>query len=101
MNITERNCIRNLICSYKMVFFVGSQTMFFATISLQERGWMQIMGGKALELESERLLSEGEKKGITKTALNMIKQKYPPMQISEITGLSIQEVERLKLSSDH
>lgn len=61
----------------------------------------QIMGGKVLELESERLLSEGEKKGITKTALNMIKQKYPPMQISEITGLSIQEVERLKLSSDH
>ena len=59
------------------------------------------MGGKVLELESERLLSEGEKKGITKTALNMIKQKYPPMQISEITGLSIQEVERLKLSSDH
>jgi predicted transposase/invertase (TIGR01784 family) len=39
---------------------------------------------------------EGEKKNALKNAKNMLKKSYDLKEISEITGLSIEDIEKLK-----
>lgn len=52
------------------------------------------------KIESAELRGEerGEEKGIIKTAKNMLLKKYSPKEISEVTNLSISEINKLKVN---
>ena len=45
-------------------------------------------------------LKEGEKKGILKTAKNMLKKKYPIQDIAELTNLTIEEIKNIKIDKE-
>ena len=45
-------------------------------------------------------LKEGEKKGILKTAKNMLKKKYPVQDIAELTNLTIEEIKNIKIDKE-
>lgn len=63
------------------------------------------MGGEVLELESERLLregweeakAEGDRMRLEKIVKTLKKKGYDNAQISDMIGVSIEEVEALKI----
>lgn len=59
----------------------------------------EIMGGRILELESERLLRTGEEKGKEKAKLDiakkMLERGFSPEDIQFSTGLSKEQLEKL------
>lgn len=66
---------------------------------------MQVVMNKEEQAMFDRIVERNkfdekwEDRGRKKDAINMIKKNYPISDISEITGLSIKEIEQLKLKS--
>jgi predicted transposase/invertase (TIGR01784 family) len=69
-------------------------------IELKEIEEVRTMLRSSLEKYSKKLINEGIEKGIlqtkTKTALALLKEKMTVEKISEITGLSVKDIEKLK-----
>ncbi len=51
-----------------------------------------------LELRKQAATKEGRQEGLTKTAINMLKRNMPLEDIADITGLSIEEIKKLKIA---
>lgn len=69
----------------------------FANSERAKKGIGEIMGGKVLELESDRLIASGEKKAKTDTANRMLHAgRYSLEEIVEISGLDKETVLGLK-----
>lgn len=55
------------------------------------------MGGKVLELESDKLIKKGVQQGQRETAVRMLQTgRYTIEEIAEISGLSFEGVNELK-----
>jgi hypothetical protein len=50
---------------------------------------------------AEQLKAEGMEKGVEKVALNLIEQVMDIKFIAKVTGLKLEEIERLKAKSKH
>ncbi len=55
----------------------------------------EIMGGRILELESERLLRTGEEKAKLDIAKKMLERCFSPEDVQFSTGLSKEELEKI------
>ena len=62
------------------------------------KGIGESMGGRVLELESERLLRVGREEGMVETAKRMLRSgRYTMEEIISISGLSENEIKDLKI----
>ena len=69
----------------------------FADSERAKKGIGEIMGGKVLELESDRLIASGERKAQAATATRMLQAgKYTMDEIVDISGLDMENVLELK-----
>ena len=55
-----------------------------------------IRAAEALKQGLQQGLQQGEEKKAIETATKMLKKNYPPSDISEITGLSLEKVQELQ-----
>lgn len=75
----------------------------FADADRAKKGIGEVMGGKVLELESDKLIAKGKEQGIElgkqETAVKMLLAgKYAIEEIADISGLAMEKV--LEIKSD-
>lgn len=69
----------------------------FCDFERTRKGIGEIMGGKVLELESDKLIKKGVQQGQKETAVRMLQAgRYTIGEIAEISGLSFEGVNELK-----
>lgn len=77
----------------------------FADADRTKKGIGEVMGGKVLELESDKLIAKGKEQGLElgkqesrkETAVRMLQaRKYAVEEIADISGLTIEKIYELK-----
>lgn len=62
---------------------------------------VQPMLAENMQIWRENVFAEGEAKGIMSVVMNMLKKQFSISEISEATGYSVPEVERLAAEHQH
>ena len=76
-----------------------------AELNYYDRIWDRISKERTLlsertELAMKEGLEKGMEKGVELTTINMIKKAYSDAQISDITGLSVKQIQKLRIDND-